>query len=123
MPRAVANIEETTRHELKSLEGGFVILRRLTYGQIIERRSLLTMKMESGRNKEGAVAEFALANAEVAKFEFAKCIVDHNLEDENGNKLNLANPVDFQRLDPRVGQEIDSLITQMNNFDEELEGN
>ena len=64
-----------------------------------------------------------LMNRKATLFDFTHCIVDHNLEDENGNKLNLHNSADIDRLDPRVGEEIEQVLDKMNNFEEEDEGN
>jgi hypothetical protein len=129
MPKATVNIDDQTRHELKTLEGGFVVLRKLTYGQSLQRQSMLSMRMirdaESKRKGE-TKGEMNLANIDVTTFDFTHCIVDHNLEDENGAKLDLRSPVVFARLDPRVGQEIDTLIQKQNSFDDEsleAEGN
>ena len=126
MPKATTNVDETTRHDLVSLPEGFIVLRKLTYGQSLQRQSLLTMRMirdAETKSKGISKGEFNMANAEVTAFDFSHCIVDHNLEDERGRKLNLGLPNDFQRLDPRIGQEIDSIIQKQNAFDEEALGN
>lgn len=120
MPKAVANVVDTERHELKSLEGGFVELRRMTYGQSVQRRAMLKLSL-TGKGKSFA-GEMAMASEEITRFEFTHCIVDHNLEREDGTKLNLASPVDFASLDPRVGQEIEELISNMNDMEDD-EGN
>ena len=122
MPNAVGN-NDTERHPLKSLEGGFVELRRMTYGEYVKRRQMLSGMRLEGKGKN-AEAVMQLANEKVTQFEFAKCIVDHNLEDGNGRKLNLKSPKDFSRLDPRIGQEIGNRIDDMNQFqDEDEDGN
>lgn len=123
MPRATVNTEDTTRYDLKTVPEGFVVLRRMTYGQYVARRELTKLSVESsGRNKDFK-GELAMANKLIAKFELEHCVVDHNLEDENGQKLVLHSERDFERLDPRVGQELETLIGNMNNFDDEPEGN
>jgi hypothetical protein len=118
MPRATVNVSTTEHHDLKSLPEGFVELRRLTYGQMVQRRAMMKLSVETGKNKDFK-GEMAMASEEITRFEFAHAIVDHNLEDESGRKLNLSAPVDFASLDPRVGTEIETLITKMNNFDDE----
>lgn len=122
MPKATANTEETERKELKSCPGGFVVLRRMTYGQFVARRELTKLSV-SGQKKDFK-GELAMASAAVSRFEFEHCIVDHNLEDADGRKLNLHGD-DFGRLDPRIGQEIEGYIGEMNNFadDDEALGN
>lgn len=118
MPRAV--VTTTNEHfDLKTLPEGFVELRQMTYGQVVQRRSMIKLSFVSSKQQKDFRGEMAAANQEVTMFEFKHCIVDHNLEDENGNRLNLGSPVDFAKLDPRVGQEIEKYISDMNNFDDE----
>ena len=121
MPNATVDVESTKRFELKTCDEGFVVLRRMSYGQILQRRMFTKLEIEgSGRSKDFR-GEMAMANVKVTEFEYAKCIVDHNLEDAGGRKLDLTRASDFNQLDPRVGQEIESYISEMNNFEEEEE--
>lgn len=124
MPRATVDNSKTEHFELKSAPpDGFVDLRRMTYGEYIKRRELLSNMRLEGKGKD-AEAVMQLANEKVTQLEFRVCIIDHNLEDENGRKLNLANPKDFSQLDPRIGQEIGEYIDKMNQFQaEDEEGN
>jgi hypothetical protein len=123
MPAAVAIQTETIRHDLKSLDGGFVELRRMTYGQIVQRRALTKLSVLSGKGvSKNVTGEMAMASKEVTQFEFDHCIVAHNLEDVDGRPLVLSGP-DFDKLDPRVGTEIERYISDMNNFDEDDLGN
>jgi hypothetical protein len=119
MPRATAQVAETTRHELKTCPGGFVELRRMTYGQVVERRALMKLSVTAKKGQKDLAGEMAMANAAITQYEFRHCIVDHNLEDDNGQKLNLSSSVGFSSLDPRIGQEIEKRIGEMNNFEEE----
>lgn len=117
MPRAFA-ISDTERVDLKTCEGGYVVLKRMTYGQMLQRRELVKMAVELGKGKN-AVGEMALANKEVSYLEFKWCIVEHNLEkDDSGTPFNFANSADVDLLDPRIGSEIDDNISRMNNFEE-----
>jgi hypothetical protein len=119
MPRATVNIDETETKTLKSAPpDGFVVLRRMTYGESVQRRAMLKMSIETGKSRKDFKGEMAFASEEIQRFEFAHCIVDHNLEKEDGSKLNLSLPVDFASLDPRIGQEIEELINGMNNFED-----
>ena len=123
MPRATADIQSTVRKDLKTLPEGFVVLRRMSYGLQLERREMLKMTMGADKEDGGEfVGELALASTKITQFEFAYCIVDHNLEDENGRKLQFSNSQDFRSLDPRIGQEIEKLISDMNNV-EKIEEN
>jgi hypothetical protein len=124
MPKAVASIHDTVRKDLKSCPGGFIELKKMTYGQILHRQSLVTMTMirDADTKAKGVTkSQFDMANVEVAEFEFSTCIVDHNLEDENGKQLNLKNKIDILKLDPKIGQEIDNLISELNGTGEEDE--
>lgn len=130
MPIAVSrDSTEGERFELKSAPpDGFVSLKRLSYGQKMFRQSLLAKaKMEVGgggnRAERRAAAnksfttELELINEKVTLFEFSNCIIDHNLEDLNGQKLNFSNPEHVKMLDGRVGEEINDLINDLNNFE------
>lgn len=126
MPVAVADYSDETRFELKTCKGGYVVLRRMTYGQTLERREMMKLSVATeGKGKNSKLAgELAMASKAVARYEFAKCIVDHNLTDKEERKLDLAG-ADFEKLHPKIGQEIDSYISDMNNFedDEDEAGN
>ena len=119
MPRAVVDAGYTEKHELRSCPGGFVLLRRMTYGEFLDRRAMVSkMSISSDtRNKKDFSGELALVNRKVTELEFSKCITDHNLEDEMGNKLNLSQTFSMDRLDPRIGEEIANLIDTMNQFE------
>lgn len=134
MPIAVStNSNEGERFELKSAPpDGFVVLKRLSYGQQMFRRSLLSKaKMETGGGgnradrranaNRGFMAELELMNEKVTLFEFANCITDHNLDDANGQRLNFSNPEHVKMLDGRIGEEIDELINDLNNFEADEE--
>jgi hypothetical protein len=128
MPRATVNLADTERVELKSLppdsldEGGFVVLRRLTYGQKIQRQQLaMEVSMHSTDNRRNSSPEMAMKMTQerVTVFDFGNCIVDHNLEDENGKKLDFRQPQAVFMLDPRVGEEISNHMDDMNNFEDD----
>jgi hypothetical protein len=117
MPKAVA-VNDTEKFDLKSCDGGFVELRRMTYGEKLERRQISMDMYGEGSGKQARV-QMDLAASKTALFEFSRLVLDHNLEDENGTKLNLKSPTDLSRLDPRIGDEIEQLIADMDDFDSE----
>lgn len=118
MPRATVNTSDTIRKELKSCPGGYVELRRLSFGEKLTRRAMVSsMKVETGRGRDFA-GEMQLVNERATQFDFQHCIVEHNLEDEGGSKLSFTSPVHLQMLDPRIGEEIDTYISELNNFEE-----
>ena len=119
MPQATINIDGVERRELKTLPEGFVTLRRLSYGEILQRREMVKLAVTSAKGSKDFQGEMAMASAQTTQFEFRHCIVDHNLEDDKGNKLDFSSPVVLRSLDPRVGQEIEKFISDMNNVAED----
>jgi hypothetical protein len=125
------------RFDLKSVKGGFVTLRRLTWGQKLERQEMATKQVireveQNGNRAQRRARSRQDVNAEVdvkmlsrltAEWEFRHCIVEHNLEDDSGAVLNFQVGTTLDLLDPRIGEEIQNLINDMNNFeDEDAEG-
>jgi hypothetical protein len=125
MPRATVSTE-ATRHDLKSCPGGFVLLKPLPFGKMLERREMaskMSMQQDSGKRQKDQKIDFSLMQRMARQFEFTHCIEDHNLEDEQGIKLNFGNRLALDALDPKIGAEIESLIDEMNQEeDEDLEG-
>jgi hypothetical protein len=109
--------------ELKTCPGGFVQLRKMTYGQKLERQNAaakMSMSLGKGRNKR---AEIDMMNRAATTYEFKMCVVDHNLEDATGIKYDLTTQAGVEALDPRIGEEISSLIEKLNNFEDDDEEN
>jgi hypothetical protein len=128
MPRATIGTE-TEKFFLRSLDDpndpGWIELRRLPYGMVLERRDMAAKMAVEGlgeRNVKDMKVTTELIQAEVTAYEFRHCIVDHNLEDENGRKLNLGTKQDITKLDPRVGAEIAQLIDDFNDWEADLRG-
>lgn len=122
MPRATVDVESTEKVELKTCPEGFVELRRLSYGQYLQRRQMASaLRMEQEGNNKNMTAVMNMVNEAVTQYEFSHCIVDHNLEDVDGRKLDFTRPSDIKKLDPRIGEEIDQAISKMNNYEPERE--
>jgi hypothetical protein len=117
MPKATSTYQE--RFELKSLEDGFVVIRRMSYGEKLERQQM-AMKIAVNMGGKDATAAIDMAQLRVAEFEFPKCIVDHNLTNEDDQPLDFRKPTAIKMLDGVVGEEIAEYIGQVNNF--ELDG-
>lgn len=115
MPQAIARNKEPDKFDLESLPGGFVALRKLTYGEIMHRRDLTT-KITPGQGRGDA--KISMDNTAVTVFEFSRAIVDHNLEDD-GMKLDLSKRATIEQLDPVIAQEIEQLIADMNQLPED----
>jgi len=116
MPRATHNPDLTEQFDLDSLEGGFVTLRKMTYGERIKVREM-SMKLSMQATTTAGMQQdldIEMTQLRVDEFEFAKSIVDHNLEDEEGKKLNFQKPGVIGTLDPAIGTEIGVLIARFN---------
>ena len=117
MPRATVRTE-AQRIELKSCEGGWVEIRQLPYYEMLVRRDR-GGKLFFDAQQEGRV-EIATLQAWARQYEFEHCILDHNLEDEYGNKLDFGNEATLSALDPRIGQEIEDAIDKLHNVEENV---
>ncbi len=132
MPRATVDVANTRRFPLRSLpkseteEEGFVELKKLSYGQVLERRDMGAKIAIEGltdtRNTEDLKVTTDMIQKAVTEFEFKHAIVTHNLEDEHGTNLNFEHPSNVWALDPQVGQEVGELIDDMNQWDSDLRG-
>jgi hypothetical protein len=129
MPRAVVDVTPV-RYDLKSVPEGYVELRRMTYADWLHRGDismLMQVEMEEQRSKgkaRGRTADMKLQNQAVTSYELSRCVVGHNLTDENDKPLDFKNRRTLDVLDPRVGNEIGELIDEMHKpFTEEDAGN
>lgn len=129
MPVATVDPTHYEREELKTLEGAFIMVRPLPYGMKLKRRDKATkMYMEAptgkGKNKSQAdeeVGRFELEtlNEWATLYDFKYCIGEHNLTDINDVQLDLGSPMTLQILDPRVGSEIERIVSSFNEDDDE----
>jgi transcriptional/translational regulatory protein YebC/TACO1 len=118
-----ATVPTDAQHfELKSLEGAYVDLKPLPYGELLERRDKASrMSMEAGggrKRQDTSRVDIDMMQAHTRLYEFQHCIVDHNLEDDKGNKLNFTNSATLNLLHPKVGQEIETLIDRLNELED-----
>jgi hypothetical protein len=122
MPKATVSTENE-RHELKSCPGGFVELRQLSWAEMMKRRDIASRMYADVSTRQNVTQEtirqyMEVVNVAIMEFEFKTCIVDHNLEDDDGNLLDFSNPMSLSILNPKIGSEIDRYIEQMNQEDE-----
>lgn len=131
MPRATVTTS-TQRHELTTLPGAYVVLKPMPYGTKLSRSQdamKMTMRSETGPRRRGqsqsTETEVQVLQKAATLIDFRACIVDHNLtkdDPQDSTKevvMDLSNQADFDQLDPRVGEEIASLIDELNNFEPE----
>lgn len=129
MPKATVS-REAVRVDLESCPGGYVELRTLSYYEMMQRRDIMarisTEQSGTGgrRGNRNVKQVMEMMNAAVTEFEFANCIQNHNLEDENGVLLDFKNPMALRSLDPKIGAEIGRHIDSLNKDDdaEDLDG-
>ncbi len=122
MPKATVNLEAEDKKDLKTLVGGWVILRRMSYGAKLNRMQHVgKMSVEMRRGNKSNRAEMDLMQRAATVYDFQQCVVDHNLfvDDEETIKLDLKTAAAIDSLDPRIGEEISGLIDELNNFEDE----
>jgi hypothetical protein len=122
MPRATISTE-TIRKELKTCPGGFVELRQLSWAEMMKRRDIASRMYADVKTSQTSVQDtirqyMEVVNVAIMEFEFKNCIVDHNLEDDEGNRLDFSNPMSLSILNPKIGSEIDRYIEELNQEDE-----
>jgi len=136
MPRATV-LKTTERKDLTTLpaadgvEGGWVELRRLSYGEKLQ-KDAEAMKMrfamgDSMKDKTDINAEVSIVNEIATLLEMQRCVVRHNLTTpvDPNDETKGERPIDFNKwsdmreLDPRVGEEISILIGEMNDFEKD----
>lgn len=117
MPRATVSLEPKTE-DLSTCPGGWVKLRRMSYGELLASNDMaFSVSLESGdKGSSDPKMGVGASTGRIAEFRFKVCIVDHNLENEAGAKLDFRNAQTMHLLDPNVGQEIDALISKMHNW-------
>jgi hypothetical protein len=112
---------------LKSCPDGYVVIRRMTYGEKMHRMELTgKMRILSNKVDKDAVGEINMMNSQAQMWEFTNLILEHNLEHqevEGGptRPLNFKNLADIALLDPRIGEEIATNMDKMNNFEEDAD--
>ena len=134
MPIATGVSDDRKMIKLKSLPEGYVVIRRLTWGEKLHRKSFMDkVKVNSdGASNRSKASNFSteinMMNEEVTKFEFTTCIVEHNLEYNAGTEevpdirlLDFRIPAHIKMLDGNVGEEINDAIEEYNNFEAEEE--
>jgi hypothetical protein len=125
MPKATVSTE-SFRVELKSLPGGFVALKQLPFGQMLQRRdkaARFLQEMGAPGSDAPNKMQIDILNEASRYYDFSHCIVDHNLEDDQGVKLDFSEKMiqmTFSVLDPRIAAEIEREIDKLNreDFDE-----
>lgn len=117
MPRATVSLEPKTE-DLSTCPGGWVKLRRMSYGELLASNDMaFSVSLEAGdKGSSDPKMGVGASTGRIAEYRFKVCVVDHNLENEAGTKLDFRNASTMHLLDPNVGQEIDTLISKMHDW-------
>lgn len=117
MPR-VAISAEPKRYDLKSAPpDGYVLIREMSYGERLVRNSKQG-KMKVLKKSTEFAGEVEMALRDLALWDMTNLVMDHNLEDADGMKLDLSSERDLNKLPSRIGEEIGKYIDELNNFDD-----
>lgn len=130
MPNATVDHESYERHDLKTLPGAYVMLRPLPYGMKLQRRDkAMRMSMEQKVERKGnrrRVVEDDIQKINLESlsewsnlYDFSHCIGEHNLTDANGQPLDFSNKMTLAILNPKVGSELEQLISDLNDDEDE----
>lgn len=119
----VATVARPTEHcDLKSLPGAYVVIRRMNYGEKLEKNDEMFAGVSMKSFQQDAGIDLSkLSLKKMTLRDFGALVIEHNLTDENETPLDFTNAKDVAALDPRVGEEINSLIEKFNSFEESTE--
>lgn len=123
MPVAVVT-QDTERFELKSLEGAYVVVRQMSYGEKMLRSGMSgAMKLLKDNKQSDYIGEMSVETQKITLWDFANLIVEHNLQDIDGSNLNFKLEGDVRKLSSKIGEEVGICIDKVNNFEDIEEGN
>lgn len=122
MPKAT--VDRSTKHfELETCEGAWVDLRTLSFHEMEMRKDIagrMYAEQLGTESDDSGRAYFESMNVAVTEFEFANCVVDHNLfkDEEETQKIDFRKPMIHWDLDPKIGEEISGFITKLTQIEE-----
>jgi hypothetical protein len=120
MPKATVSMEPETFLLRHCPPDGFVKLRRMSFGELLASQDMAyKVSAQSQEGSDDPQVGMSITQAAVMEYQFKICIVDHNLEDANGNKLDFRNnPAHVHTLDPLIGQDIARKIDLMHRLEQ-----
>lgn len=115
MPKATAS-KEGKKFPLDSAPpDGFIKIRPFTYGEMLFRDNLGgDISGTPGTDDKMTRISLKVDSVELQHYELSHAIVEHNLTDENDKPLDLNKPEDIDKLDGKVGKEIERIINEFN---------
>lgn len=130
MPKATVD-PHAVKKELKTCPGGYVMLRTLSFHEMEMRKDIMGRAYQEVRNQkkgkqqddEVQRAYFESMNVAVTEYEFRNCITDHNLfvDEAETQLIDFTKPMYTWKLDPKIGEEISRIITDLTQIDDEEE--
>lgn len=125
MPIATITNNISDQIPLESLPEGYVVVRRMNYGEKLTRSNMATKFLLGGSAKDAASKDFQgeidLQTREIALWDFANLVVEHNLTDALERKLNFKVRTDVESLDGTIGDEIGRIIDAFNDVESKPE--
>lgn len=100
---------------LKTLSDGYVVVRRMNYGEELQRSALATKITLGGVTGKDLGGEVDIQTEKLALWDFANLVVDHNITDANERKLDFRNEADVRALNSTIGKEIGEIIDNFND--------
>jgi len=122
MPVVVVS-EDVVHFDLKTVDGGYVKIKQMSYGQKIYRSGLTGSMKVLKDNKSDYAGELAMETAKITEWDFANLIAESNLEVAEGVPYNFGNKDHLRKLPAKVGDEIGKYIDEVNSFEDIEEGN
>jgi hypothetical protein len=120
IPRATVSLVPQT-FDFKTCPGGWVKLRRMSYGELMNSQDLAyQVQMKQNEDTNDPEASLTLSRMVVEEFQIRTCVLDHNLEDDRGRKLNFASPQDVHSLDANIGQELSGMVADIHDWKKQL---
>lgn len=118
MPVAVVT-NTTKKYELTTLPEAYVIVRRMNYGEKLLRSEMATRISVAGssssKKDDTFKGEVDIQAVDIALWEFANLIVEHNLTDVDERPLNFKSAQDVRKIDGNIGEEIGRYIDEWND--------
>ena len=115
MPTALHDINENERFELETLPpDGYVVLRKFSHGEILKRQEISFNQRVNRKDSDYIESQPKFIQLRV--YDFKSAIVDHNLEDFEGNTLDLRKFGNVLNIRTDVALEISDLILSYNNI-------
>jgi hypothetical protein len=115
MPVGTVNREPVGPFPLEKLPDGFVTIVKMSYGETLK-VGQMQAKMRARSRQEGMEVEMETLLTQA--YIFKRCVVDHNIEKEDGSKFDLGNVNDLMNLDPAVGAEVEELVSKLNDSED-----